>query len=96
MQKVKPLGNRILVKRAEAEKTKGGIFLPESSKEKPKKGEVIAAGPGKANDKGILEPMQVKVGDQVLFTSYAGTEVKAQDECEYLIMSEEDVLAVVQ
>lgn len=96
MTKVKPLGNRILIKRAKAAQTKGGILLPDSAQEKPKEGEVLAVGPGKLNDKGVVEPLSVKVGDRVLFTSYAGTEVKgANDEEELLIMSEEDVLGIL-
>lgn len=95
--KVRPLGNRILVKREEPKASKGGILLPDSSKEKPKQGEVIAVGPGKMDDHGHLEKMQIKVGDKVIFGSYAGTEVKVSttgDES-YLIMSEDDVLAVM-
>ncbi len=96
MQKVKPLGNRILVKRSEAKTTKGGIILPDSAQEKPKQGEVVAVGPGKYDEDGELQPMNVRVGDTVLFTSYAGTEVKAEElGVEYLIMSEEDVLGVL-
>ena len=97
MVKVKPLGNRILVKRAEPKSTKGGILLPESSKEKPKQGQVIAVGPGKVDESGRLEKMQVKVGDKVIFVSYAGTEIKTpgmEDEG-YLIMSEDEVLAII-
>lgn len=96
-KKFKPLGNRILVKRAEAQTTKGGIFLPDSAQEKPKQGEVVAVGLGKIDDDGKNVPMEVQVGDRVLFSSYAGTEVKVEaDEPEYLVMSEEDVLAVIQ
>lgn len=94
-KKIKPLGNRILVKRCEAKTTQGGIFLPDSAQEKPKQGEVLAVGPGKMDDKGTLSPLELKVGDQVLFGAYAGTEVEASDDVEYLIMSEEDVLAVM-
>jgi len=94
--KIEPLGDRIVVKRLEAEeKTAGGIVLPETAKEKPKEGKVIAVGPGKVLDSGERSKMQVKKGDRVLFASYAGTEVKLDGE-EYLIMSEEDVLAVVK
>ena len=92
---VRPLGDRILVKRIEAEeKTKGGIVLPDAAKEKPKEGIVVALGQGKLLDSGERGAMQLKVDDRVLFTSYAGTEVKI-DGNEYLIMSEDDVLAVV-
>lgn len=96
MVKVKPLGNRILIKRSKAPQTKGGIFLPDSAQEKPKEGEVLAIGPGKRNTTGTLEAMTVKVGDRVLFTTYAGTEVKADnDNEELLIMSEEDILGIL-
>jgi len=92
---VKPLGEKILVKRLEAEeKTAGGIVLPDSAKEKPKEGKVIALGDGKLLDDGSRADFQVKVGDVVLFTSYGGTEVTVDGE-EYLLMSEDDVLAIV-
>ncbi|MBP5232362.1 MAG: co-chaperone GroES [Planctomycetes bacterium] len=93
---IQPLGDKIVVKRLEAaEVTKGGIVLPDSAKEKPKEGKIIAVGPGKICDDGKRGAMQLKKGDRVLFTSYAGTEVKYDGE-DYLIMSEEDVLAVVE
>ncbi|MEW6073649.1 MAG: co-chaperone GroES [Planctomycetota bacterium] len=92
---IHPLGDRVLLQRAEAEeKTAGGILLPESAKDKPKEGRIMAVGNGKTLDSGERQPMTVKVGDRVLFSSYAGTEVKYQGE-EYLIMSESDILAVV-
>ena len=92
---VKPLGDKILVKRLEAQEvTKGGIVLPDSAKEKPKEGRVVEVGPGKVTDDGSRSAMQIKKGDRILFTSYAGTEIKVDGE-EYLIMSEDDVLAVV-
>jgi chaperonin GroES len=95
MAKLRPLGDKILVKRLEAEtKTKSGIVLPDSAKEKPKQGTVIAVGEGKRLENGSRSPMNVKKNDRVLFTSYAGTEVKIDGE-ELLIMSEDDVLAVV-
>jgi chaperonin GroES len=96
VKNIKPLGNRVLVKRSEAKKTKGGIILPETAKEKPKQGEVVAVGPGKTDEEGKLHAMHVSVGDQVLFTAYAGTPVKTDslDE-EYLIMSEEEILGVL-
>jgi chaperonin GroES len=77
--------------------TKGGILLPETAKEKPKQGEVVAVGPGKCDTKGELQKMPVNIGDHVLFSSYAGTEVKvgADDQEEYLILSEEDILGVL-
>jgi len=93
--KLKPLGEKILVKRLEAEeKTKGGIVLPDSAKEKPKRGKVVAVGSGKLLEDGKRTELQVKIGDEVIFTSYAGTEVKLDGQ-EYLIMDQADVLAVV-
>lgn len=94
MKKIRPLGNYVLVKRSQKEKTKGGIILPDSAQEKPKEGEVIAAGPGKRNDNGQVDPLTVKVGERVLFSSYAGTEVKGEDS-ELLLLSEDDVLGVL-
>jgi chaperonin GroES len=96
VKKIKPLGKRVLVKRAEATVTKGGIFLPDSAQEKPKQGEVIATGPGSMQDDGTVIPLDLKVGDRVLFGAFAGTEVKTDEEDDYLLMSEEDVLAVVE
>ena len=93
--KVKPLGNRLVVKRSEAEVSKGGILLPDSAQEKPKRGEVLAVGPGKTHDDGSLSPLEVKKGDHVYFGAYAGTEVNIGSE-EFLILSEDDVLAVVE
>jgi len=96
MAKLRPLGDKILIKRLEAEsKTKSGIVLPDSAKEKPKRGKILAVGSGKRLDSGEKAPFTVKTGDEVLFTSYAGTELKIDGE-EVLIMSEEDVLAVVE
>ena len=93
---VKPLGDKILVKRLEAQEiTKGGIVLPDSAKEKPKEGKVVEVGPGKITDDGSRGTMQLKKGDRILFTSYAGTEIKVDGE-EFLIMAEDDVLAVVE
>jgi chaperonin GroES len=93
--KVTPLGDRVLVKRLEPlQKTKGGIVLPDSAQEKPKEAEVIAVGTGKVNDKGEHIKLTVKVGDKIIFTSYAGTEIKIDGE-EYLIMKEDDILAVM-
>ena len=94
--KIKPLSDKILVQRLEAEsKTAGGIVIPDAAKEKPQKGKVIAIGKGRILDDGKLRPMQVKKGDKVLFTSYAGTEIKI-DGHEYLIMDESDILAVIE
>ena len=96
MAKLRPLGDKILVKRVEAEtKTKSGIVLPDSAKEKPKRGTVIAVGEGKRLDSGERAPFNVKKGDEIIFTSYAGTEIKLDGD-ELLIMSEDDVLAVVE
>ena len=96
MAKLRPLGGNILVKRVEAEtKTKSGIVLPDSAKEKPKRGKILAVGDGKRLDNGERAPFNVKKGDEVIFTSYAGTEVKIDGE-ELMIMSEDDVLAVVE
>ena len=93
--KVKPLGDRILVKQLEAEeKSKGGIILPDTAKEKPKEGKVEVVGPGKVLENGKVQPLNVKVGDHILFTSYGGTEVNIDNE-EYLIMKEEDVLGII-
>ena len=92
---IRPLGDRVLVQRTEAEeKTAGGILLPDSAKEKPKEGKIIALGDGRTLDNGQKSTFSVKKGDRVLFTSYAGTEVKVSGS-EFLIMREEDVLAVI-
>lgn len=94
--KLKPLGDRIVVKvLSQEEKTKGGIVLPETAKEKPQEGEVIAVGTGKVLDNGQKLPLEVKVKDKVLFSKYGGTEVKVDGE-EYLILSERDVLAILE
>ncbi len=94
--KIRPLNDRILVKRLEGEeKTAGGIIIPDSAKEKPAEGEVVAVGPGKMNDKGQRAAMDVKVGDRVLFSKYGGTDVKYDGE-DYLIMREDDILGVVE
>jgi len=94
--KVRPLGEKVLVKRLEAEtKTKGGIVLPDSAKEKPKRGKVVAVGEGKLLDDGKRSQLQVKKGDEVIFTSYAGTEIKIDGD-EFMIMDENDILAVVE
>lgn len=94
--KVVPLGDKLLVERLEAEeKTEGGIILPDTAKEKPKEGRVIAVGEGRVSDDGVRVPLQLKKGDRIIFSSYAGNEIKIDGE-EYLIMSEEDVLAVIK
>ena len=92
---LRPIGDRVVVKVIEdTEQTSGGIFIPDSAKEKPQKGEVIAVGLGKLNDKGEREPLDVKVGDKVLYAKYAGTDVKF-DGVEYKILSVKDALAVI-
>ncbi len=93
--KVKPLNDRVLVKRIEeVQVTKGGIVIPDTAKEKPIEGKVIAVGPGKMSDAGNRMTLQVKAGDRVLFSKYAGNEIKVEDE-EYLMMREEDILAII-
>ncbi|MBU4149362.1 MAG: co-chaperone GroES [Candidatus Omnitrophica bacterium] len=90
------MGDRVLVKRLEAEeKTKGGIVLPDSAKEKPQKGEIVAVGKGRVLESGKIEPLEVKKGDKVLFGKYAGNEVSYKEE-EYLILKEEDILAIIK
>jgi chaperonin GroES len=93
--KVKPLNDRVLVKRIEElQVTKGGIVIPDTAKEKPIEGKVIAVGPGKMSDAGNRMALQLKEGDRVLFGKYAGTEIKMEGE-EYLMMREEDILAII-
>ncbi|MBU4484241.1 co-chaperone GroES [bacterium] len=93
--KIRPLQDRVIVKRlTEEEKTKGGIIIPDSAKEKPQEGEIMAVGNGKISDKGNIQPLDVKVGEKILFSKYAGTEIKV-DGNEYLIMREDDILGVV-
>ncbi len=95
MSKIRPLGDKVLVRRVEAEsKTAGGIVLPDAAKEKPKRGKIIAVGQGKLLDDGKLAKLQVKKGDEVLFSSYAGTEITV-DGKEMMIMSEDDILAII-
>ncbi len=94
--KIRPLGDRILVKRMSSEeKTKGGIIIPDTAKEKPHEGEIMAIGNGKVLDSGNTQPLQVKTGDRILFSKYAGTEVKIEAE-EYTIMREDDILGVME
>ncbi|HXL02293.1 MAG TPA: co-chaperone GroES [Candidatus Atribacteria bacterium] len=94
--KIKPLGDRILVQRVEEEEVKkGGIIIPDTAKEKPQQGKVIAVGTGKVSEDGKRMPLEVKEGDKILFGKYAGTEVKIGDE-EYLIMREDDVLGIIE
>jgi len=94
--KIRPLADKVLVERIEAEsKTAGGIVLPDTAKEKPQRGKIVSVGEGKVLEDGTRRTMQVKKGDQVLFTSYAGTEIKV-DGKEYLIMDESDIMAVIE
>jgi chaperonin GroES len=93
---LRPLGDRVVVRPSDREETtKSGIVLPDTAKEKPQRGAIIAAGEGRRDDDGNRIPMDVQVGDEVLFAKYAGTEFKLDDE-EYLILSEKDILAIVQ
>jgi chaperonin GroES len=93
---LRPLGDRVVIQPTPREEmTKSGIVLPDTAKEKPQEGSIIAAGPGRLNDDGKREPMDVKVGDKVLYAKYAGTEFKIDGE-EYLIVSQKDILAVVE
>ena len=94
--KIRPLGDRILVQRIkEEDKTKGGIIIPDTAKEKPIEGEVIAVGNGKILEDGKVRPLDIKAGDRVLFSKYAGTEIKI-DGTEHLMMREEDILGVIE
>ncbi len=94
--KIRPLADKVLVKRLEAEnKTTGGIVLPDTAKEKPQKGKVVSVGEGKLLDDGTRQKMQVKAGNTILFTSYAGTEVKISS-TEYLIMDQSDIMAIIE
>jgi len=96
MAKIRPLHDRILVKRLEEqEKTRGGIIIPDSAKEKPIMGEVVACGKGKIKDDGTILALDVKKGDRILFGKYSGTEVKVEDE-EFLILREDDILGVIE
>jgi len=95
--KVRPLQDRVLIKRLEetTEKTKGGLYIPDSAKEKPQQGKVMAVGRGRTNDEGKVIPLDVKAGDKILFGKYSGSEIKVDGE-ELLIMREEDILGVVE
>ena len=94
--KVRPLYDRILVKRVEEEtKTAGGLFIPDTAKEKPQKGQVVAVGNGKLQDDGTIRKLDVKAGDKVLFSKYSGNEIK-MDGVEHLIMREDDILAILE
>jgi chaperonin GroES len=94
--KIRPLQDRVIVKRLEEEgKTKGGIIIPDTAKEKPQEGKVIAVGKGKVTEEGKVIPLDVKVGDRILFGKYSGAEVKIEGE-EHLIMREEDILGIIE
>jgi len=94
--KIRPLNDRVLVQRMEEEtKTKGGIIIPDTAKEKPAEGKVVAAGNGRLGDDGKRIPLEVKKGDRVLFSKYGGTEVKVEGD-EYLIMREDDILGIIE
>lgn len=94
--KFKPLRDRVFVKySSEEEKTAGGLYIPDAAKEKPQKGTVLAVGPGKITEDGKRQPMEVKVGDVILFDKYSGSKIKINDE-EYLILKEEDILGIVE
>ena len=94
--KLQPLGDRVVIEREEAKQTTaGGIVLPDTAKDKPQKGKVLAVGDGKVTKDGKRKPLQVKIGDQVLFTSYAGEEFKIEGDKKVLLMREDDILAVV-
>ena len=95
--KMQPLGDRIVIKPLEAEtKTKGGIVIPDTAKEKPQQGEVVAVGKGKVLDSGALQALEVKVGDRVLYGKYSGNEITTKEGEELLIMREEDILAIIK
>ncbi len=94
--KFRPLKDRVLVKYSEeAEKSTGGLYIPDSAKEKPQRGEIIAMGPGRVTDDGKLQKMDVKVGDTVLFEKYSGSKINI-DDVEYLIIKEEDILGIIE
>ncbi|MBM3258961.1 MAG: co-chaperone GroES [Candidatus Sericytochromatia bacterium] len=95
MSKIRPLGDRVVVKVLKQEQTSGGIYLPDTAQEKPQMGEVIAVGPGKMDDDGDRLPMDVKTGERVIFAKYSGTEVKL-DGAEYLLLAEKDILGIIE
>lgn len=93
---IRPLSDRLLVKRVEKEQlSAGGIIIPDTAKEKPQEATVVAVGNGKVNDKGVVRPLEIKAGDTILFSKYAGTEVKIEGE-EHLILREDDVIGIVE
>ncbi|MGA7741386.1 MAG: co-chaperone GroES [Polyangia bacterium] len=94
--KIRPVQDRIVVRRvAEEQKTKGGLYIPDTAKEKPAEGEVVAVGPGKPNEKGVVRPLEVKKGDRVLFGKYSGNEIKLDGE-EHIILREDEVLGIIE
>ncbi|HBU08743.1 MAG: co-chaperone GroES [Omnitrophica WOR_2 bacterium RIFOXYB2_FULL_45_11] len=94
---IQPLGDRVIIKPLEAEsKTKGGIVIPDTAKEKPQEGKVVAVGKGKVSDDGKLQALEVKAGDKVLYGKYSGTEITTKEGEELLIMKEEDILAIIK
>ncbi|MFH1641223.1 MAG: co-chaperone GroES [Candidatus Omnitrophota bacterium] len=94
---IQPLGDRVVVKQLEAEtKTKGGIVIPDTAKEKPQEGKIVAVGKGKLLENGTIQPLEVKVGDKVLYGKYSGNEITTKDGEELLIMKEEDILAIIK
>ena len=94
---IQPLGDRVVVKALEAEgKTRGGILLPDTAKEKPQEGKIVAVGKGKVTDSGAISPLEVKVGDKVLYGKYSGSEITTIEGEELLIMREEDILAIIK
>jgi chaperonin GroES len=96
IMRFRPLHDRVVIRRVESEeRTKGGIIIPDTAKEKPQEGEVVAVGPGARDETGKLQPLDVKAGDRVLFGKWSGTEVRIDDE-EYLIMKESDILGVIE
>jgi len=95
MSKIRPLGDRVVVKVLKQEQTSGGIYLPDTAQEKPQMGEVIAVGPGKMDDDGDRLPMDVKTGERVIFAKYSGTEVKLEG-AEYLLLAEKDILGIIE
>jgi chaperonin GroES len=96
MASLKPLGDRVVVQPLkQSEQTKSGIFLPDTAKEKPQEGKVIAVGPGRSDDKGVRSPLDLKEGQKVLYAKYGGTEFKIDGE-EYLILSEKDIFAIIE
>ena len=95
--KIQPLGDRVVIQALEAEeKTKGGIVLPDTAKEKPQEGKIVAVGKGRTMENGTIQPLEVKVGDRVLYAKYSGTEVTTKEGEELLIMREEDILAIIK